>query len=103
MSWVTPEDYRAAEPDPLAGASADILAHMNADHADAVLAYARVLAGVGDASSATMTAVDRYGFELAVTTPEGPRAVRLAFDVPVTTSDEVRRAMVALVKRARGA
>jgi hypothetical protein len=102
MSWVTPEDYRAAEPDPLAGSSADILAHMNADHAEAVLAYARALAAVGEASSATMTAVDRYGFDLAVTTPDGPRALRLAYDVPVTTSDEVRRAMVALVKRARG-
>jgi putative heme iron utilization protein len=74
---------------------------MNDDHGDAVLAYATKLAGVADATSATMTAVDRYGFELAVQTPAGPRATRLAFDEPVTTSDEVRRAMVALVKRAR--
>lgn len=103
MSWVTAEDYCNAEPDPLAASSSGILAHMNEDHAEAVLAYARVLAGVDAASSATMTAVDRYGFELAVKTPDGPRAVRLAFDVPVTTSDEVRRAMVALVKRAREA
>jgi putative heme iron utilization protein len=102
MSWVTPEDYRVAEPDPLASASAGILAHMNEDHGDAVLAYARVLAGVTEAASATMTAVDRYGFELAVKTPERSRAVRLAFDEPVATSDEVRRAMIELVKRARG-
>ena len=101
MSWVTADDYRAAEPDPLAGGSAGILAHMNEDHADSVLAYARILAGLTDATSATMTAVDRYGFELAVKTTERPRAVRLAFDVPVTTSDEVRRAMIELVKRAR--
>jgi len=101
MSWVTADDYRAAEPDPLTDSAAGILTHMNADHTDAVLAYAKVLAGVTDASSATMTAVDRYGFELATLTPAGPRAVRLAFDAPVTTNDEVRRAMVALVKRAR--
>lgn len=101
MSWVTAEDYRAAEPDPLARASKDILAHMNDDHTDAVLAYATKLAGVADATSATMTAVDRYGFELALTTPAGPRATRLAFDEPVTTSDEVRRAMVAMVKQTR--
>ncbi len=102
MSWVTAEDYRVAEADPLAGAAAGILAHMNDDHGDAVLAYARALAGIADAEGATMTAVDRYGFELAVKTPRGPRATRLAFDEPVATSDEVRRAMVALVKRARG-
>jgi putative heme iron utilization protein len=80
-----------------------ILTHMNDDHADAVVAYAKKLAGIADASAATMTAVDRYGFELAAVTPRGPRAARVAFDEPVTTNDEVRRAMVALVKRARGA
>jgi putative heme iron utilization protein len=103
MSWVTADDYRAAEPDPLAGGSAGILAHMNDDHADAVLAYAKALAGIHAATSAVMTAVDRYGFELAATTPDGPRAVRLAFDAPDATSEEVRSAMVALVARARAA
>jgi putative heme iron utilization protein len=82
-------------------ASTGILTHMNDDHADAVLAYAKTLAGIADAEAATMTAVDRYGFELAAITPAGPRTARLAFDEPVTTNDEVRRAMVALVKRAR--
>jgi hypothetical protein len=107
MSWVTADDYGSASPDPLAPAAAGILKHMNDDHADAVLAYARVLAGIPEALSATMTAVDRYGFELAVITPKGPRATRLEFDadgtggVSVATSDEVRRVLVAMVKRAR--
>ena len=101
MSWVSAEDYRVAAPDPLASSSADILTHMNEDHADSVLAYAKHLAGIDDAESATMTAVDRYGFELAALTKKGPRATRLAFDVEVTSSEEVRRALIALVKRAR--
>jgi putative heme iron utilization protein len=101
MSWVTPDDYRLAEPDPLFEAAAGILNHMNEDHAEASLAYARALGGIAEASAATMTAVDRYGFELAATTPGGPRATRVAFDSPVSTADEVRMAMVALVKRAR--
>jgi putative heme iron utilization protein len=101
MSWVSADDYRTAEPDPLAAMAQGVLRHMNDDHASAVLAYATALAGIPTATAATMTAVDRYGFEIAATTPEGPRAARLAFDEPVTTSDEVRRAMVALVKRAR--
>jgi putative heme iron utilization protein len=101
MSWVSAEEYRAAEPDPLTLVAPGILEHMNADHADAVLAYARVLADIGDATKATMTAVDRYGFELAVQTPPGPRATRIAFDEPVTTSEDARRVMVAMVKRAR--
>jgi putative heme iron utilization protein len=103
MSWVEAADYMSAEPDPLASASAGILQHMNDDHAEAVLAYARALLRHADATAATMTAVDRYGFDLTVTTPRGPRAGRLAFDAPVATSDEVRRAMVAMVKTARAA
>jgi putative heme iron utilization protein len=103
MSWVTPEEYRVAEPDPLASAAAGILRHMNDDHASAVLAYARALAGVANASAATMTAVDRYGFEIAAMTPEGPRAARLEFDSPVATADDVRLVLVAMVKRARAA
>ncbi|AUX23402.1 pyridoxamine 5'-phosphate oxidase [Sorangium cellulosum] len=102
MSWVDAGEYAAAEPDPLASDAAHILEHMNADHADAVLAYAKVLAGIKDATAATMTSVDRYGFELDVITPAGPRAARLAFDAPVSTTDEVRKAMVALARAARG-
>jgi len=101
MSWVTADDYRAAEADPLASSSAGILKHMNEDHADACLVYATSLLGVADATAATMTAVDRYGFELAVKTPAGPRALRWAFDEPVATSEKVHHAMVALVRRAR--
>jgi hypothetical protein len=61
------------------------------------------LAGVADATSASMTAVDRYGFEIAAVTPKGPRATRLAFNEAITTSDDVRRSMVAMANRAREA
>lgn len=101
MSWVDAAAYLGAEPDPIAPHAEEILAHMNADHGDALLAYARALAGVAEATAATMESVDRYGFDLAVTTPAGARSARLAFEAPVRTTDEVRRAMVALVKAAR--
>jgi putative heme iron utilization protein len=48
-----------------------------------------------------MSAVDRYGFELVAVTPSGRAAVRLGFPSPCTTGDEVRRAMVTLVRDAR--
>jgi putative heme iron utilization protein len=103
MSWVSADDYRAAEPDPLAPGAADILAHMNDDHADAVLAYARGLGRMREATGATMTAVDRYGFEMQVSTPAGPRAMRLGFEETASTPDEVRRALIAMVGAARAA
>jgi putative heme iron utilization protein len=100
MSWVGAEEYRAAEPDSLAALASGILRHMNEDHAEAVLACAIGLAGVADATSASMTAVDRYGFEMAAVTPKGPRAARLAFEATIATADEVRGAIVEMAHRA---
>jgi len=101
MSWVGIEAYRAAEPDPIVDAAASIREHMNSDHAEALVACARALASVPGAVSATMTAVDRYGFEMRVETAGPPCAARLAFDAPAATSDDVRREVITLVKRAR--
>src|SRR5438445_305895 len=102
MSWVAAEDYAAAEADPLAGeAAAGILEHMNADHADSLVLFARVFGGRPDATEAVMTAVDRYGFDLVVGGPSGRAALRLGFDAPVATAVALRPAVIRLVERAR--
>jgi len=103
MSWVTADGYRGAEVDPFAKSGAGILKHMNEDHADAVLAYATKLCGVTDATEATMTIIDRYGFELSAKTPAGNRTKRMAFEEPLSTSDQVRKKMIELLGRARAA
>ena len=97
MSWVTIDEYRGASPDPIAPSADGICTHMNDDHAAANLLYAQRLAGLPDATAATMTAVDRHGFTLHVATPSGPRVARLAFPNPVTTTEDVRRAVIELL------
>jgi putative heme iron utilization protein len=101
MSWVTAEAWSAASPDPIAPSAAGILEHMNADHKETMLEYTRAFSRAPDASDAELVAVDRYGFEMAVATPEGPRPVRVAFHAAVESADEVRREMIALAKEAR--
>lgn len=101
MSWVSQEDWQAATPDPLGPSAAGIIAHMNADHADAMLLYCKAFSKATAATAASMTGVDRYGFELSAMTEDGPRPVRLAFATPVGTPEEARAAMVAMVKDAR--
>ena len=103
MSWVTAADYAQAEPDPLRPHRAGIVEHMNNDHADALVAFCRVLAGRPDTATARMVDVDRYGFSvLAGDNPDGDlKAVRFSFDTPTDTMLEVRTAMVALVRRTR--
>jgi putative heme iron utilization protein len=101
MSWVGGDEYLAAEPDPLAAHEGGILEHMNDDHHDAVLAYARALAGIDGATRALMIAIDRYGFDLLAVTPDGERRARVSFTDDVASPDAARRALVALVQRAR--
>ncbi|MDB4969875.1 MAG: hypothetical protein JWN44_5564 [Myxococcales bacterium] len=101
MSWVTSSDWSAARPDPLAPVAAEIIRHMNDDHAAALIAYCHAFSRATDATSATMTAVDRYGFEMSAITAAGPRPIRVAFPRALATTEEVRAEMVALVKRAR--
>ena len=103
MSWVDAADYRTATPDPLVNAAAGIIEHMNADHADAQVLFCRHFAGLADTESATMSAVDRYGFDLVAVSAAHRTAVRLAFPDECTTGEEVRAAMVAMVTEARAA
>jgi putative heme iron utilization protein len=103
MEWIAPEAYAAAAPDPLADAAGEILAHMNADHAPALVAYARVLAGVGDAQSAEMVAVDRLGFQLRIHAADRVHGARIAFGRAVASAAECRSALIELLDRARAA
>jgi heme iron utilization protein len=100
MSWVNADDFRAALPDPLARSAAAILDHMNADHGNALRLYARAFTRATDAESATMTAIDRHGFEMTVHTPAGVGPARIAFDVPLTSAEQARPTLIALVRAA---
>lgn len=101
MSWVDSTSYAASEPDPLVGSAAGIIEHMNADHAEALVLFCEQLAGHPDATSASMSAVDRYGFEMIAITPNGRHAVRLGFPTPCTDALQVRQTLVAMVADAR--
>jgi heme iron utilization protein len=101
MSWVDAQRYAEAEPDPLVDAAAGIIQHMNADHAEAQVLYCRYLLDRPDTTEASMSAVDRYGFEMIAVSPAGRVAVRMGFPEECTTGEEVRKAMVELVTEAR--
>ena len=101
MSWVPHAEWAEATSDQIAPQARAIIDHMNADHAEALVAYCRAFSKAKQATAATMIGVDRYGFEMSATTDAGPRPIRLAFSQPISSSEEARREMVALVKKAR--
>jgi putative heme iron utilization protein len=100
MDWVSAETYLSAAPDPLADAAPGILQHMNADHADALVAYARAFAGE-PADAATMTAVDRLGFRLRLQAGDRLHGVRIAFPREVRSPDDARVVLIEMVREAR--
>ncbi len=76
-----------------------MIAHMNADHVDAMRDYCR-MAGVEIGNTQPrMSAIDAEGFDLML----GKALLRIPFEAPVRTPDEVRKAMVAMVRQARAA
>jgi putative heme iron utilization protein len=100
MDWVTADAYRAARPDPLADAGRGILEHMNRDHADALIAYARHFARE-TADEATMIAVDRLGFRLRLRSGDRLHAVRIAFPREVRSAAESRAVLIEMLAQAR--
>ena len=100
MGWVEARDYEQATPDPLAGAAAGILAHINADHVDAMILLARSHAGI-EATEATMTSVDRLGFSLRLKTNDGVKGARINFPREVATPQDTRAVLVEMVRQAR--
>jgi heme oxygenase (biliverdin-IX-beta and delta-forming) len=100
MDWVRAESYREARPDPLADAAGGILDHMNRDHADALIAFARHFGGE-PADEATMIAVDRLGFRLRIRSGERLHGVRIPFPREVTTAAESRTVLIEMLAQAR--
>lgn len=101
MSWVDLAEWRAASPDPLAADAEGILRHMNEDHADALVLYARAFTRATGAADVAMTGIDRYGFDMSVATPAGRRPARVAFASQITDPMAARQVLVQLVKDAR--
>jgi heme iron utilization protein len=103
MDSVGPESFAAAEADPVAPTAGRAIAHLNADHADALLLIARKLSGHTDAEKATCVGADRYGIDLDLLTARGRTSARVGFAEPASEPDGLRAATVALVGRAREA
>jgi hypothetical protein len=85
-----------AVPAALAEREADIVGHMNWDHAEAIELYATVLLGQ-PGGGWTMTGVDPEGCDLR----RGAAVARLSFDRPVSDADGARAELVRLVGKAR--
>jgi heme iron utilization protein len=100
MGWVSAPEYYQGKPDPLADAAAGIIQHMNSDHADALILLAHAFSGI-ESQQATMTSVDRLGFQVRLKTSDGMRGARIAFSREVSSPADARTVLIEMVGQAR--
>lgn len=101
MDSATAEDYGNAEPDPVQPQVPDAVAHLNADHPDALLLMAQAFLNEPEIIEASCERADRYGLDLQLVTPEGEKAGRVSFTDRIDTPGGLRAATVDLARRAR--
>ncbi|MGE3772012.1 MAG: HugZ family protein [Gammaproteobacteria bacterium] len=98
IHWLEPAQLIAASPFSAADEAA-MVAHMNADHRDAMQDYLKPVLGAeaAAASTPTLAGVDAEGIHLRTER----RVWRLEFSQPVATPGEVRKALVEMARAAR--
>lgn len=89
--------------DPVSQGAERAIAHLNDDHADALLEMAQALGGHPDATAARCLDADRTGLDLIVETPTGETEVRVDYEEPIEAPDGLRKATVRLAQKARAA
>jgi len=88
--------------DPLSPAISDrICKHMNEDHADAVLLYAKVYGGAEAATAAKMVSIDPEGMTLEVEQEGTATPVRVVFDHRLQDSEDAHQTLIAMVRKGR--
>lgn len=98
IRWIEGADLRVEAPAELVAAEPDIVAHMNADHGDAIRLFATRLLGLPGKEEWRMTGIDSEGCDLA----GGARTARLGFSRRIASAADARAELVRLTRTARG-
>jgi putative heme iron utilization protein len=88
--------------DPITPAISDrICHHMNDDHAEAVLLYAKAFAGMAEATAAKMLSINPEMMQLNVMVNDQSQNVEIKFDHVLADSEDAHQTLIAMVKQAR--
>ncbi|MEK8088452.1 HugZ family protein [Thermithiobacillus plumbiphilus] len=97
IHWIEGAAYQATMLDELAAAEAGALAHMNADHQQALRDYCRFYHGIEASGEVRMLGIDAEGFDLLC---KG-RRLRCQFPAPIQAAGEMRGVLVEMARTAR--
>lgn len=78
-----------------------ICAHMNKDHADAVLIYAHFFGNFPEAETARLVSIDPKGMKLSAEADGKVVPVRVEFERELKDAEDAHRILVEMLKQAR--
>ncbi|MDJ0900942.1 MAG: DUF2470 domain-containing protein [Xenococcus sp. MO_188.B8] len=78
-----------------------ICKHMNEDHAEAIVLYAKVFGNSPEAETATMDSIDPQGMNLTAKIKGKTVPVRIEFNHTLKDSEDAHQTLIAMVKQAR--
>lgn len=78
-----------------------MIAHMNEDHADSVLAYVRHFGARPEASAARLLDVTPTDMCIEATTPDGEERLTIPFDHRLESSHDAHMTMIKMSKQAK--
>ncbi|MBG1260092.1 DUF2470 domain-containing protein [Nostoc commune] len=81
--------------------SSRICKHMNDDHADAIVVYAKAFGSVTDANTAQMLSIDAQGMDLTAQVNGEVVPVRIQFDHVLADAEDAHQTLIAMLKQAR--
>jgi putative heme iron utilization protein len=81
--------------------SSRICNHMNEDHAEAVVLYAKAFGSVTNATAAQMLAIDAEGMDLMAQVNGENVPVRIQFDHVLVDAEDAHHTLIGMVKQAR--
>lgn len=76
-----------------------ICKHMNQDHQDAVILYAKYYGKIDPVETATMLSIDAEGMYIAVNNQENP--LRIEFDHTLADAKDAHTTLVEMMKQAK--
>jgi putative heme iron utilization protein len=99
---LTPEEYLAAKPDPVAAYASHVMQHMNADHSDATAAIVEHYVGV-PVKEPSIVGMDSLGMTVKAQIQIGPQGGEAKIRVPweggeVTDRKEIKNVIVSMTK-----
>jgi hypothetical protein len=97
---VSPEEYAAAKPDPIAAFAEPVCGHMNDDHSDSTRTLVQHFVGVEVDEKPRLVGLDRFGFWVKCRRKGQTVKVRLAFPEPATSRGDVKKFIVEMSKAA---